>query len=30
MEFHGPDLVQIVWMTGFILSAAVIVAIIVK
>jgi hypothetical protein len=30
MQFQGPDLSQIVWMTGFILSAAVILAIIVK
>jgi hypothetical protein len=30
MEFQGPDLSQIVWMTGFILSAAFILAILVK
>jgi hypothetical protein len=30
MEFQGPDLAQIVWTTGFMLSAAVILAIIVQ
>jgi hypothetical protein len=30
MEFQGPDLSQIVWTTWFILSAAVILAIIVQ